>query len=146
LWLAHGRGSPLAAFLKRLAQICAGALVVTIGTYFAFGSSFVFFGILHTIAVSSVIGLAFLRLPPLLTLSRCVGRISRAAVSGQWPVRQHLVGLERTDDVSGLFCRFHPDISLAFAPVLAGIAVGKTHGRRRNYWLKLRSTHPPWNS
>jgi uncharacterized membrane protein len=43
-------------------------LAVTLGTFFAFPESYIFFGILHCIAVSSVLALPFLRLPPALTL------------------------------------------------------------------------------
>ncbi|WP_245514840.1 heparan-alpha-glucosaminide N-acetyltransferase [Jiella endophytica] len=67
LVLAHGREIRWRKFLVRLGQICAGALAVTVATLFATPNSFVFFGILHHIALASLLGLAFLRLPALLT-------------------------------------------------------------------------------
>ena len=43
---------------------------------FVVPDSFIFFGILHEIALASVLGLAFLRLPPLLTLAVAVAVIA----------------------------------------------------------------------
>lgn len=68
LVLAHLRGIRWRPFWIRLAQVSAGALAITIVTYFATPQSFVFFGILHQIVVASLIGLIFLRCPPVLTL------------------------------------------------------------------------------
>lgn len=141
LWLAHGRGVRWRPFMKRLAQICAGALVVTIGTYFAFGRSFVFFGILHTIAVSSLIGLAFLRLPPILTLVAALGAYlaPQFLANGQFDIIWLVwSGLTTFRVYSVDFIPTFPWL----APVLAGIAVGKIMDGR-GYWLKLRSTIPP---
>lgn len=52
-----------ARFLKRLAIIGAAAALVSAGTWLAMGERFVRFGILHSIAFSSVLALPFLRLP-----------------------------------------------------------------------------------
>lgn len=51
------------AFARRLAILCGAALFVTIGSYLAFPDRYIFFGILHMIAVGSVLALPFLRLP-----------------------------------------------------------------------------------
>ena len=67
LVLAHGREIRWRKFLIRLAQIAAGALAVTIATLFITPNSFVFFGILQHIALASILGLAFLRLPACIT-------------------------------------------------------------------------------
>jgi uncharacterized membrane protein len=69
LVLAHGDGIRWPSFLRRLALLAAAALAVTVGTFAIMPDQFVFFGILHAIATCSVIGLLFLRLPPLLTLA-----------------------------------------------------------------------------
>jgi uncharacterized membrane protein len=68
LVLAHGRGIRWAAFIKRFAIIAGAAVVVTVGTYYYNRQGFVLFGILHCIAMCSVIGLAFLRMPVVVTL------------------------------------------------------------------------------
>lgn len=69
LWLAHGGGLRWQAFLRRLAMIAAAALAVSIGIRLALGDWLVRFGILHCIAASSLLGLAFLRRPAVLTLA-----------------------------------------------------------------------------
>lgn len=68
LVLAHGNGIRWKNFCKRLAIIAGAALLVTAGTYFAMPRGFIFFGILHEIALASLIGLVFLRVPWPLTI------------------------------------------------------------------------------
>ncbi|WP_299637865.1 heparan-alpha-glucosaminide N-acetyltransferase [Devosia sp.] len=63
LVLAHGNGIRWRKFWRRFAVLVAGALLVTAGTYWMFPDFFVFFGVLHAIALFSLMGLAFLRLP-----------------------------------------------------------------------------------
>lgn len=65
LWLSHRHGIRWAAFGRRLAILLIAAAAVSIATYVVFPDQFVFFGILHSIALSSILGLAFLRLPVL---------------------------------------------------------------------------------
>jgi uncharacterized membrane protein len=68
LWLAHGRGIRWRAFGGRLARIGAAAALVSAGTWAADPRTFVFFGILHAIAMFSLLGLAVLRWPVALLL------------------------------------------------------------------------------
>lgn len=63
LVMATRRGLNRAAFLRRLAMVSAAAMLVTAGTVFAMPDNFIFFGILHHVAVASVLALPFLRLP-----------------------------------------------------------------------------------
>ncbi len=63
LYLAHGQGIRWGGFLRRLAMIVAAAAAITVLSYFFDPEAMIWFGILHCIALSSVIGLAFLRLP-----------------------------------------------------------------------------------
>ncbi|MBU4529678.1 MAG: DUF1624 domain-containing protein [Hoeflea sp.] len=68
LMLAHGSGLRPRAFAKRLAMVGGAAALITLVTIFATPDSFIYFGILHSIAAASVIGVAFLRLPGLVTI------------------------------------------------------------------------------
>lgn len=66
LYLAHGDQLRPTQFLKRLAIIAGAAALVSCATYFAFPNQMIFFGILHSIALSSFVGVLFLRLPVIL--------------------------------------------------------------------------------
>jgi uncharacterized membrane protein len=61
LVLANRRGTDWKRYLKRLLLLVASALLISLSTWWMFGDRFVFFGVLHFIAVASVLGLAFLR-------------------------------------------------------------------------------------
>ena len=69
LYLAHGNGVRWPAFLRRMAMVAGAAVAITLVTRLAVPSGFIFFGILHEIAVASLLGLAFLRLPAIVTLA-----------------------------------------------------------------------------
>lgn len=69
LVLAHPNGVIRSGpFLRRLSIITAAALVITFVTWFAFPESFIFFGILHSIAVASLLGIVFLKTPTIVPL------------------------------------------------------------------------------
>ena len=68
LWLAHGSQIRWGAFWRRLALVAGAAALVTVATYFTMGAQFIRWGILHAIAAGSLLGLAFLRAPIVLTL------------------------------------------------------------------------------
>ncbi len=61
LYLAHGNGIRWPHFLRRLAILTSAASLVTLVTWYQFPESYIFFGILHCLALSSVIGLAFIQ-------------------------------------------------------------------------------------
>jgi uncharacterized membrane protein len=62
LILSTERGFRAKRYFRRLGLVTACALVISIVTWFIFKQAFVFFGVLHFIAVASVLGLLFLRL------------------------------------------------------------------------------------
>jgi len=63
LVLATRKGLNRPAYLKRIAMVAGAAALVSLGTWFAIPGNFIFFGILHHIALASVLALPFLRLP-----------------------------------------------------------------------------------
>ncbi|MEI4472470.1 heparan-alpha-glucosaminide N-acetyltransferase [Frigidibacter sp. MR17.24] len=63
LWLAHGRGLRPRRAALRIGQIALGALAVSVATRIAIPQAWVFFGILHVMAVGSLLALPFLRAP-----------------------------------------------------------------------------------
>lgn len=124
LFLAHGHGIRWQAFAKRLGQIAAAAVLISIVTYFVMGDGWIFFGILHGIALMSVFALPFLRLPAALTLVMAVLSFVLPAYARS-PVFDHAMfwwlglseNLPRSNDYVPLFPWF--------AAVLAGIAAAQ---------------------
>jgi uncharacterized membrane protein len=136
LYLAHGNGIRWGAYLRRLAMLAAAAAIITLGTRYAMPDSFIFFGILHSIAFAGVIGLAFLRLPALLTL------VVAAAVVFAKPYLQ--TGLFDAPPLAFLGLSTWPVRSVDFVPAfpwiaacLAGIGVAKL-AAAAGFWDLLR--------
>lgn len=124
LFLAHGRGLRLKPFLRRLAMLVAAAAGISLVTYIVVPGGFIFFGILHQIALASVLGLFFLHLPAALTL------IVAALVVAMPHFARHAVfdhpmllwvGLSTVNPHSNDYVPLFP----WFACVLAGIAAGR---------------------
>jgi uncharacterized membrane protein len=124
LWLSHGSGLRWHAFWRRLLKITAAAALVTVATYQVFPERFVFFGILHSIAMSSLVGLLFLRSPVWLILGVALAVF---AVSEIWNIRPFdAAWLQWT----GLTLTWRPSVDFEpffpwFAPFLLGLACAK---------------------
>jgi uncharacterized membrane protein len=73
LVLAHYPKLRLKAFLRRFAVILAAALAITAATWWFVPDGLIFFGILHAMALGSLVGLIFLRLPVIVTLAVALG-------------------------------------------------------------------------
>ena len=81
LCLATRDGIDGERFVRRLILVVLGAAAITALSAIAFPVHLIFFGVLHCIAVSSVLGLAFLRLPWPVTGALGVGVIALSAIT-----------------------------------------------------------------
>ena len=61
LILASWRKPDTRRYMKRLTMLLASAVLISVSTRWMFGEHFVFFGVLHFIALASVLGLLFVR-------------------------------------------------------------------------------------
>ena len=124
LYLGHGNGIRWRGYWRRLAMVAGAALAISAVTYFAMPNGFIFFGILHQIALASLLGLAFLRLPALVTLA-----VAAAVIAAPHVLRSSFfdapwwwwTGLSEIRPRSNDYVPVFP----WFAAVLAGIAVTK---------------------
>jgi uncharacterized membrane protein len=124
LFLAHGKGIRWRSFLTRFAMVAGAALAISIATWIAVPSAFIFFGILHEIALASLLGLAFVRLPAAVTLAAAA-----IVIAAPWFARDPLfdhpwfwwLGLSSVDPRSNDYVPIFP----WFGAVLIGIALAR---------------------
>lgn len=144
LVLAHGKAIRWNGFLRRLAMVAAAALAISVVTYFAVPGGFIFFGILHQIALASLLGLAFLRLPATLTLV-----VAAAVIAAPQFLRfaffDHAfwwwLGLGSVDPRSNDYVPLFP----WFGAVLAGIGAAKL-AQSAGLFARLATVRPgPWS-
>lgn len=141
LVLAHGDGIKWRGFWKREAMVAGAALAITIVTYFAFPESYIFFGILHAIALFSLLGLAFLRLPwwavGLAALAIfAIDQFVALPIFGHWTLLW--VGLSPQLPLSNDYVPLFP----WFSATLAGMAFAKL-AQKRDWWSKLATVSVP---
>ncbi len=127
LWLAHGLGIRWPGFWRRFVKVGAAALLVTLASLWFVPGGPIWFGILHAIAATSLLGLLVLRLPWPVTLA-LAALILAAAWGPRIPAFDPLwlvwTGLAETRPPMGDYV---PLIPWA-APALAGVAFGKALG------------------
>jgi uncharacterized membrane protein len=136
LWLAHGRGIRWAAFWKRWAKVAAAAALITLASIWVVPGGPIWFGILHAMAATALIGLVALRLPWPVTLT-IAAAIFTAAWGPRFPAFDSLwlvwTGLAETRPMMGDYVPLVPWA----APALAGLAAAKA--LRLDRW---RGTQP----
>ena len=124
LILAHAGGIRWNGYGRRLAMVAGAAAAITIATWFATPDAFIFFGILHEIAVASVLGLLFLRLPAW-ALAIAAAAWFSVAFWGKSVLFAHpallWIGLSPFPPRSNDFVPLFP----WFAAVLFGMAIGR---------------------
>lgn len=124
LWLAHGQGIRWPAFWRRWAMVAAAAALVTAASIWLVPGGPIWFGILHAIAATALVGLVALRLPWPITLA-LAGLIFAAAWGPRFPAFDPLwlvwTGLAEARPMMG---DYTPLIPWA-APALAGLATAK---------------------
>src|SRR5262249_42907415 len=134
LVLANQDGFRPRPYLRRLAILVAAAIAVSIGTYFFAPDEFVYFGILHEIALASVLALPFLWAPFWLpAIAALLVLIAPDLITGtffDWPPLLWL-GLATNPLPSVDYVPVFP----WFGVVLAGVVGGK---------LFLASSAPDW--
>lgn len=79
LVLAHYPKVRLNAFLRRFAVVLSAALTISAATWWFTPDGWIFFGILHSIALASLIGLVFLRVPVIITVPVAVAAMALPA-------------------------------------------------------------------
>ncbi|MDN2581602.1 DUF1624 domain-containing protein [Aquibium sp. ELW1220] len=145
LFLAHARGVRWRGFGIRMAMVAGAALAISIATYVAMPDTFIFFGILHQIALASLLGLAFLRLPWAVVLVLAAGVIAAPAwltSSAFDPAWWWWTGLSETRPRSNDFVPLFP----WFGAVLAGMAAAMVAERSGLFDRLSRLTAPAWTA
>jgi uncharacterized membrane protein len=146
LFLGHARGIRWRPFLRRLAMVAGAAAAISLVTWVAVPGGFIFFGILHQIALASVLGLAFLRLPSFVTILVAIAVLAAPHFLRSTffdPPALWWVGLSSVNPRSNDYVPLFP----WFAAVLFGIAgarIAEAIGlfERMAHWRMPNGTRP----
>lgn len=143
LVLAHEPGIRWRAFLRRLGFVAGAAAAITVATFYAFPDSFIFFGILHHIALASVLALPFLHSPMPFLLGAVILSLAAPVMVGgpafDAPLLAFL-GLGTSTPATNDFVPVFPWFGL----VLAGAAAGRVLlPRWRDVWARWRTGGRP---
>ncbi|SHI71123.1 Uncharacterized membrane protein [Aureimonas altamirensis DSM 21988] len=140
LVLAHLRGIRWQPFLTRLAQIAAGATAITVATLLFTPGSFVFFGILHQIAVGSLIGLAFVRRSTWLAVAAGILVIALPnlyTTAAMNPRYLAWIGFAAQEPMSNDIVPIFPWTGIILLGIGCGLWLARNEG-----WLKLKMLNP----
>ena len=136
VWPAYGR---------RLAIIMVAALAVTLATRQVIGEAFVAFGILHHIAVASLIGLAFLRLPlAIVAMAALIALLLPlfAVLPGRGYGAGYFLGLAPEGPASVDYVPLFPWLSAGLSGILAarlGLRLAPD-----GWWTRWQADRPPF--
>ena len=106
LSLAHQKQFRQKIFIKRLAQIFLGATCVTVMSLFLFPKAWIYFGMLHFIAVGSLIAIMFVKIPKVALGLGCIVLVGfwSSLLKSDWPFEFFYQLLPRyTEDLVPLF-------------------------------------------
>lgn len=142
LVLATHDGVRMRPYMKRLGTLVGCATLISAASYFMFGPRWIFFGVLHFIAVASVLGLGFVHRSQLalitgialIVLDRVFSHGFFDQAAWQW------LGLMTYKPPTEDYVPLIP----WFGVVLLGIVLGKTHWLREpaSALAQWHSTHP----
>ena len=145
--LAQQRGLAARPFLRRLLLITASAAAITAASYVAFPQTYIFFGVLHCIALSSVLLLAVARLPSAAvaaTAAACFAAPSLVAA----PLLDHpwlvWLGLATWTPASNDFVPLLPWFGMVAAGVIVGRALSAKGTVLRRQWRGASSNALQW--
>jgi uncharacterized membrane protein len=139
LVLAARNGLDRRGYLRRLAIVSAAAMAVTVATFIATPQEYVTFGILHCIAVASVLALPLLRAPA--WLNAAIG-IAVVALPAFWRAAffDHPLlvwtGLGPTEPMTSDFVPIFP--WFGFVPVGMALAQVALRWRAPDWWARWR--------
>lgn len=123
LSLAHRNGFDARGFLIRFAKIAGAAALVSLGTFFAMPEDWIFFGVLHCIALSSLLALPFLRAPLLLVgVSTLIVLAAPRVISHPFFDQSSLfwLGLNKVLPRTNDYVPFFPWFGIVLAGLIAG--------------------------
>lgn len=106
LTFAHERKIRWKKFSLRTSQIAGAALLISVISYFAVPNNWIFFGVLHFLALASVLAIGFVRRPKIsLIVGICIVSLGAAQlIPSRWPFYLYFENLPRyTNDFVALF-------------------------------------------